>query len=358
MEETNKSVLGDYFTSAMALTESGVHHVPTRYILPPSQRPMLCPSFATDTINLPVIDLSFLHDPLLRPRVIHEIEMACKGFGFFQIINHGISTTVVKDALDAATRFFDLPVDEKMLLVSDDFHKPVRYGTSINHTTDKVHYWRDFIKHYSHPLSKWINLWPSNPPCYKEKMGRYAEATHVLHKQLIEAISESLGLDKNYLQEEIEEGSQVMAVNCYPACPEPELALGMPPHSDFSSLTILLQSSQGLQIMDCNNNNWVCVPYIEDALIVQLGDQMEVMSNGIYKSVVHRVTVNRDIKRLSFASLHSLPMDMKISPAPKLVDGDKPAAYGEFSFKDFLDYISSNDLTQRRFIDTLKKNNL
>lgn len=188
-------------------------------------------------------------------------------------------------------------------------------------------------------------------------MGRYAEATHVLHKQLIEAILESLGLEKNYLQEEIEEGSQVMAVNCYPACPEPELALGMPPHSDFSSLTILLQSSQGLQIMDCNSK-WVCVPYIEDALIVQLGDQVEVMSNGVYKSVVHRVTVNRDIKRLSFASLHSLPTDMKISPAPQLVDGDKPAAYGEYSFQDFLDYISSNDLTQQRFIDTLKKKNL
>jgi len=111
-------------------------------------------------------------------------------------------------------------------------------------------------------------------------------------------------------EEEIEEGSQVMAVNCYPACPEPEMALGMPPHSDFSSLTILLQSSKGLQIMDCNKN-WVCVPYIEGALIVQLGDQVEVMSNGIYKSVIHRVTVNKEVKRLSFASLHSLPMNQQ-----------------------------------------------
>lgn len=339
------------------MTESGDPHVPTRYILPPSQRPMLGPSIGTSTINLPVIDLSFLHDPLLRLCVIHEIELACKGFGFFQVINHGISSAVVKDAQDSATRFFDLPADEKMHLVSDNFQEPVRYGTSINHSTDRVHYWRDFIKHYSHPLSNWINLWPSNPPCYKEKVGKYAEATHVLHKQLIEAISESLGLEKNYLQEEIEEGSQVMAVNCYPACPEPEIALGMPPHSDYGSLTILLQSSEGLQIKDCNNN-WVCVPYIEGALIVQLGDQVEVMSNGIYKSVVHRVTVNKDYKRLSFASLHSLPMHKKISPATQLVNENKPAAYGEFSFNDFLDYISRNDITQKRFIDTLRKKNL
>ncbi|KAF8087815.1 hypothetical protein N665_0565s0001, partial [Sinapis alba] len=238
MEETIKSLLDDSFTSAMTLTNSGAPQVPDRYVLPLSQRPVLGSSIGIRETTLPVIDLSLLHQPLLRSSVIHEINMACKEFGFFQVINHGIPQSVVRDALDAATQFFDLPVEEKMLLVSANVHQPVRYGTSLNHSTDRVHYWRDFIKHYSHPLSKWINMWPSNPPCYKDKVGKYAEATHVLHKQLIEAISESLGLEKNYLQEQTEEGSQVMAVNCYPACPEPDITLGMPPHSDFGSLTI------------------------------------------------------------------------------------------------------------------------
>ncbi|XP_010545149.1 PREDICTED: protein DOWNY MILDEW RESISTANCE 6 [Tarenaya hassleriana] len=351
MEEMNKS-MHDSFTSAMTLTESGAARVPSRYVLPPSQRPaLLRPNINT---ALPVIDLSLLDQPSHRSQTIHEIRMACKEYGFFQVINHEIPSSVVKGALDAATQFFDLPMEEKMLLVSDDVHKPVRYGTSLNHTTDKVHYWRDFIKHYSHPLSKWIDLWPSNPPCYKENMGKYAEATQVLHKQLIEIIMESLGLEKNYLQEEIEDGSQVIAVNCYPACPEPEITLGMPPHSDYGALTILLQSGQGLQVMD-HNNNWICVPYIEGALIVQLGDQIEVMSNGIYKSIIHRVTLSRDVKRLSFASLHSLPLHRKIKPSPKLVNEKNPAAYGEFSFNDFLNYISSNNFTQQRFIDTLKE---
>ncbi|CAH8307154.1 unnamed protein product [Eruca vesicaria subsp. sativa] len=94
MEETKKNVLGDCFTSAMALTESGVPHVPTRYILPLSQRPVLSPSIGAGSIDLPVIDLSLLHDPLRRHSVIHEIEMACKGFGFFQVTNHGISSSV------------------------------------------------------------------------------------------------------------------------------------------------------------------------------------------------------------------------------------------------------------------------
>lgn len=85
----------------------------------------------------------------------------------FQVINHGIPLHVMKDALDAVMGFFDLPLEEKMLLMSGNVHAPVRYGTSLNHSRDKVHFWRDFIKHYSHPISEWIHLWPANPPSYR-----------------------------------------------------------------------------------------------------------------------------------------------------------------------------------------------
>jgi isopenicillin N synthase-like dioxygenase len=186
-------------------------------------------------------------------------------------------------------------------------------------------------------------------------MGSYAKEVQVLQKQLMEVVLESLGLNPNDLQDEVESGSQVMAINCYPACPEPELALGMPPHSDFGSLTVLLQSCLGLQVLD-HHDNWLSVPVVEDALIVQLGDQLEVMSNGQYKSVVHRVTVSSEKKRFSIASLHSWALEKKMGPAEKLVDQEHPASYEEFSFKDFLDYISNNDImTAKRFIDTLKK---
>lgn len=102
-----------------------------------------------------------------------------------------------------------------------------------------------------------------------------------------------------------------MAVNCYPACPEPDLTLGLPPHTDYGMLTIILQNHLGLQTMD-RDEKWHSVPLIEGALIVQLGDQMEVLSNGRYKSVLHRATVNSEIKRISIASLHSLALGKKV----------------------------------------------
>ncbi|OVA07861.1 Oxoglutarate/iron-dependent dioxygenase [Macleaya cordata] len=347
------------FTSAMSLTRMGTSQVPRRYVLPPSQRPnpnsivscSLLDPLPSNT--LPLIDLASLQDPSMRSKVIDKIRNACKEFGFFQVINHGVSPSLMKGALDVASEFFNLPPEEKINLMSNDINMPVRYGTSVNHVNDKVHFWRDFLKLYSHPLSKWIDLWPSNPPKYKERMGNYAEAVHALHIQLLQAIFESLGLNPNYLQEEIQEGSQVMAVNCYPACPEPELALGMPPHSDYGFITILLQSYQGLEVMD-KKQNWISVPVIDGGLLVNLGDHVEVISNGIYKSVVHRVTVNSEKKRLSIASLHSLGIEKKVGPAPDLLDEQHPKNYKDSSFRDFLDFLSVNDILEGRFIETLK----
>ncbi|KAJ8900248.1 hypothetical protein K2173_024888 [Erythroxylum novogranatense] len=322
--EAEKVLESSYgFTSAMTLTELGNPQVPQRYVLPLSERPnpTLHPS-----ISLPIVDLSSLKHPSSsspRSETINEIQRACKEFGFFQVINHGILQCTMRDAMEAATDFFDLPVEEKMILMSENVHEPVRYGTSLNHATDK-------------------------------KMSKYATEVENLQKQLMELVLESLGLNSNYLVDDIDNGSQVMTVNCYPACPEPELTLGIPAHSDYGTLTILHQSCSGLQLLD-SNENWVPVPLVEGALIVLLGDQLEVMSNGHYKSVLHRVIVSSDTKRLSIASLHSLALNKKMAPAPELLNEQNPAGYKEFSFRDFLDFISSRDALQGRFIDTLKK---
>ncbi|KAM7260807.1 hypothetical protein ACFE04_026282 [Oxalis oulophora] len=153
------------FTSAMTLDKLRVCHVPQRYVLSPTQRPTLNHSIVGTA--LPIVDIAPLQDPALRSHVINEIRKSFQALGFFQVINHGIPLSVMKDGLDAATEFFNLPFEVKKILASGNVHEPVRYGTSLNHATDKIHYWRDFIKHYSHPISKWIHQWPSNPPSYK-----------------------------------------------------------------------------------------------------------------------------------------------------------------------------------------------
>lgn len=102
----------------------------------------------------------------------------------------------------------------------------------------------------------------------------------------MEAILESLGVgttneqekendNENNIMEKFQDGSQLMVVNCYPPCPQPDLTLGMPPHSDYGFLTLLLQDEvEGLQIQF--QDKWVTVEPIPGSFVVNIGDHLEV----------------------------------------------------------------------------------
>lgn len=100
------------------------------------------------------------------------------------------------------------------------------------------------------------------------------------------------------------------------------------------------------------------VPKIQDVLQVHVGDHLEVLSNGRCKSVIHRTVLNREKTRIYITSLHSLGMDEKTETAKVLVDEKNPKRYKESSFRDFLNFLSKNDLTERKnFINKLKIKN-
>ncbi|KDP22477.1 hypothetical protein JCGZ_26308 [Jatropha curcas] len=186
-------------------------------------------------------------------------------------------------------------------------------------------------------------------------MGKYCTEVRKLALEITEAITESLGLGPTHITNKMEGGVQVITVHCYPPCPSPHMALGLPPHSDYSVLTIVLQSSPGLEIMDARDDKWKVIPERHGVLQVHVGDHLEVLSNGLYKSVLHRATLNFERTRMSIASLHSLGMDQKMEPAKELVDEQNPKGYKESSFRDFLKFLSSNDIAQgKAFKNTLK----
>ncbi|XP_027164806.1 LOW QUALITY PROTEIN: flavanone 3-dioxygenase 3-like [Coffea eugenioides] len=343
--------------------KGGFGHVPQCYKVAPLSRPSLHPGIA----NIPVVDLNGLNNSTRRSAVIKDISSACGNNGFFQIVDHGISQSVLDGALSAA---FNLPSVEKVKFMSIDVRKPVRYGTSIKDGVDKVQFWRTFLKHYANPLDDWLSLWPDTPHDYREKMSEYAREAKKLGVSIMGAITEGLGLGPDYISRKMEEGMQVIVVNCYPPlpmpCPQQGLALDCPPpppphkNSDYSCLTIVLHSSSGLQTLDSRDGKWTAVRCIHGALQVNVGDHLEVLSNGLYKSVVHRVTLSSDTIRISIASLHSLGMDEKVETAKELIDEQHPKGYSyrDSSFKHFLDFFAQNDIADRKsFIDALRITN-
>ncbi|CAK9170719.1 unnamed protein product [Ilex paraguariensis] len=144
---------------------SGVHHVPSNYIRPISDRPNLNDVEISDG-SIPLIDLQGLHGPH-RVDVIKQIGLACQQDGFFQVKNHGISESLVNNMLRIAGEFFRLPESERLKIYSDDPLKTTRLSTSFNIRTEKVSNWRDFLRLHCYPLEDFVNEWPTSPPSFK-----------------------------------------------------------------------------------------------------------------------------------------------------------------------------------------------
>uniref|UniRef100_A0A1D1ZJI9 1-aminocyclopropane-1-carboxylate oxidase 10 n=1 Tax=Anthurium amnicola TaxID=1678845 RepID=A0A1D1ZJI9_9ARAE len=266
-----------YMKGVRHLCDSGVTSVPAKYVLPISDRPNAKGRHSTPSdlnLELPIIDLADLYSPN-RGRVLGSLAKACEEHGFFQVVNHGVPIEVIRDVIDATRRFFELPFEERAGYMSSDVFAPVRYGTSFNQNNDGVFCWRDFLKLSCHPLPRVLPHWPCTPADLRQRAMAYAKETRGLFLALMEAVLETLGVDKKPVMEELADGTQMMVVNYFPACPEPDLTLGMPPHSDFGFLTLLLQDGvEGLQIQQ--RGEWVTVDIAAGALVVNVGDHLEV----------------------------------------------------------------------------------
>ena len=114
----------------------------------------------------------------------------------------------------------------------------------------------------------------------RDDVGEYSRKVRELCLRLLEAISESLGLEKDYMDKALGKHGQHMAINYYPRCPQPELTYGLPGHADPNAITILLQDEvAGLQVL--KDGKWVSVNPIPNTFTVNIGDQIQVINQLI-----------------------------------------------------------------------------
>lgn len=305
---------------------------------------------ADDDLQIPVIDLRPLIDSStdeeLVARARGQIGRACEDSGFFQVINHGVPEPLLEKTLEVVEGFFNLPLEEKMAYAL----KPGKHEGYGLLAKTQVRGWGDAFRHVVRPRpAPAQDAQPKAPAAYKEVMEEYAAEVVKLGRRLTSALSEYLGLESTALetaltQEPGDYPGMAFALNFYPRCPQPDRVLGIHPHADAGAMTILHQNQVGgLQVL--KGGKWLKVKPVKNSLVVNISDQLKILTNGRLRSAKHRATASSSSTRISIAAFcNPGSPEVVVGPLPQLVDEQHPPLYQEMQYSKYLSLLFSGSL--------------
>ncbi|MDD3266391.1 MAG: 2-oxoglutarate and iron-dependent oxygenase domain-containing protein [Burkholderiales bacterium] len=280
-----------------------------------------------------------------------EIDKACKEVGFFVITGHGYDYKIFKEVYEEMEEFFNLPLVEKNACrleegatLSKDDYTPIGYTGLLEE--NGYAYMGEFGKpsDYVEKFSVSKNIFTENTfipfpqtpfgKAFQEKIKPYYEALEGITNQLTELFSIALDLPKDYFFDKINNSNDSLRLLTYPKM-SPDFAnnQGCAPHKDGTLLTLLTNTSPGIEVQNCEGN-WIRPLTADiDSVIVNIGDLMMRWSNDTYLSTPHKVVLNEQ-KRQSIAFFKLANDDTLIKPFPKFCT-DKPSKYEPIIYKTF-----------------------
>ena len=277
---------------------------------------------------LPMVDISLLESVELQDRmaVARQLDRACRDVGFLYIRGDQLKPQLFAQLVETAKTYF----------AQDDAIKLRSYiGYSANHsgyvpigeeqfgsgTFDlkeayDVNY--DYLEEHGRRPLLGPTLWPEMPG-FKPVVQTYYQHIRMIGRKIFGAFALALNLEEHFFDAQLRHSPSQLRLIHYPFNPAAQDATGIGAHTDYECFTLLFPTAPGLQVLD-KNGAWLDVPIIENTMIMNIGDMMEILSNGRYLATKHRVKrVNEE--RYSFPLFFSCDYDYVIRP---VVEGEEP----------------------------------
>ena len=293
-----------------------------------------------ETRALPLVDISRLASGCREDRlaVAGELDRACRDAGFLYVTGAQPDPALFGRLLARARAYFALDHAAKMqsyIGLSENHSGYVPEGEEQfeEGTRDRRESY-DIGCDYSlatgrRPLLG-PNLWPDLPGFRDDVLAYYRHVADIGH-QLFRCFALALGLDEGHFDAHLAHPPSQLRLIHYPFDPAAEDRPGIGSHTDYECFTLLSATAPGLQVVD-RLGDWVDVPLLDGALVMNIGDMMEIMSNGRYVATRHRVRkVGQE--RYSFPFFHACDYDHVVAPViPDEVPRYAPVRSGEHLF--------------------------
>lgn len=292
----------------------------------------------TNFTRLPLVDISGLYSPDIRERgeAARRLGVAARDSGFCYIVGHRVPPSIIHQALEQSKLFFSLPLEEKMKVyigLSKHHKGYVPEGEEVFSAGSKDRK-EAFDLGLDLPSNDpdvvagtpilGPNVWPELPN-FREAIGAYYDSISELGRLLFRGFAQALELPETYFDQFATKPPSQLRLIHYPHNPEAKDGAGIGAHTDYECFTILLPTAGGLEVMN-GVGEWIDAPPVEGAFVVNIGDMLEVWTNGEFVATSHRVRRVQQ-ERYSFAMFCICDYHTVVEPLPPFVREGHPPRY-------------------------------